>query len=225
MARRTRPTGTVRTTRVPLTAEELAAKERVFTTAPTAEETRPTTTLTDAERQAALLAGVNYTATSTPPPSTTPTASAPTTDTPLPDAVLASALTRPVGRPVSSPTSETIPGAQESAAAWEDAAAGITPTPAIPAAKPPVVVEPTKPAEPPKPAEIFKSMLRTGQEVGGAAASFRGQTARKAKGGMADELRIGQASESRAATPRTVGRKKQKDTLGLNIRPGIGLQL
>lgn len=76
------------------------------------------------------------------------------------------------------------------------------------------------------PSDIFRAWGRTGAEVGGSGGGTVGdrQSAARSRSGMADALRIGQ--NTRTASTRDVKRKKQRNTLGLNIaNQGIGLQV
>jgi len=88
--------------------------------------------------------------------------------------------------------------------------------------------EPTGASSAESPADIFRAWNRTGAEVGGAGSQTFGQSrgASGVRNSMADALRIGSRTASRTATARTLDRKKQRNTLGLNIgNPGIGLQI
>lgn len=152
--------------------------------------------MTEEERLAAIEAGIAYEGSGTPTDYTSVTR--PRTR-PAPTSILEQAMVKPEGSTTDN--------------------RGIT-VPTVPQV--PVVT----PAEPIAAAEIFRSMLRTGQEVGGSAQQFRGATGVAKRSSMADALRIGgDKAATRTATPRTIGRKKKQNILGLNISPGIGLQI
>lgn len=72
---------------------------------------------------------------------------------------------------------------------------------------------------------IFRQNTTTGAAAEGAGQLFKGSTGKGMKtSDMADALRIG--TQQRVATDRAVKRKKQLNTLGLNISPsGVGIQV